>query len=310
MTNIAIKGHITRGEEVIQLLEMLGGKNLEHFNGSDIDAIYYISSEGYINVLYDKYTISNYNCFTLEEFLEKYPYKVEDKVRTIYGRTGIINALIWSKRDNCIKYELEADCDSLYYTNELLLYKEEKTFPSYMDYDIKATKEQETMEEPKELLIGFTKDNEGNWILNTHKDYEIEEVNGKFKLVKKKPVYPKTYKECCDVLGYKNRNNTIQDFLNSCDLYDFELMTRLSMLKLCRDAYWKIAGEEMGLDKPWVPDWTNIEIPKHCILVDLGEIECEEVYRVKCILAFPTKEMRDIFYENFKDLIEECKELL
>ena len=28
------------------------------------------------------------------------------------------------------------------------------------------------------------------------------------------------------------------------------------------------------------------------------------------ILVFPTKEMRDAFYENFKDLIEECKELL
>ena len=28
------------------------------------------------------------------------------------------------------------------------------------------------------------------------------------------------------------------------------------------------------------------------------------------ILAFPTEEMRDAFYENFKDLIEQCKELL
>jgi hypothetical protein len=29
-----------------------------------------------------------------------------------------------------------------------------------------------------------------------------------------------------------------------------------------------------------------------------------------CILAFPTVEMRDTFYENFKELIDECKELL
>jgi hypothetical protein len=28
------------------------------------------------------------------------------------------------------------------------------------------------------------------------------------------------------------------------------------------------------------------------------------------ILAFPTEEMRDEFYENFKYLIEQCKELL
>ena len=28
------------------------------------------------------------------------------------------------------------------------------------------------------------------------------------------------------------------------------------------------------------------------------------------ILSFPTEEMRDEFYNNFKDLIEQCKELL
>ena len=28
------------------------------------------------------------------------------------------------------------------------------------------------------------------------------------------------------------------------------------------------------------------------------------------ILAFPTAEMCDVFYENFKDLINQCKELL
>lgn len=28
------------------------------------------------------------------------------------------------------------------------------------------------------------------------------------------------------------------------------------------------------------------------------------------ILIFPTEEIRDIFYENFQDKIEECKELL
>jgi hypothetical protein len=28
------------------------------------------------------------------------------------------------------------------------------------------------------------------------------------------------------------------------------------------------------------------------------------------ILVFPTEEMRDAFYENFKDLIEKCKKFL
>ena len=33
-------------------------------------------------------------------------------------------------------------------------------------------------------------------------------------------------------------------------------------------------------------------------------------YTHDCPFAFPTEEMRDAFYENFKDLIEQCKELL
>jgi hypothetical protein len=33
-------------------------------------------------------------------------------------------------------------------------------------------------------------------------------------------------------------------------------------------------------------------------------------YNISSVLEFPTPEMRDAFYENFKDLIEQCKELL
>ena len=36
----------------------------------------------------------------------------------------------------------------------------------------------------------------------------------------------------------------------------------------------------------------------------------DSIVVVDCGLSFPTEEMRDAFYENFKDLIEQCKELL
>ena len=41
-----------------------------------------------------------------------------------------------------------------------------------------------------------------------------------------------------------------------------------------------------------------------------AEIARIETLESNTILAFPTKEMRDAFYENFEDLIENCKELL
>ena len=139
--------------------------------------------------------------------------------------------------------------------------------------------------------------------------FELKIIDGKYYAVRKKPIYPTTYADCCDILGFKNRNKNVQQFLNSCDLYDFELMTKLSMLKVCRDTYWKLAGEQMGLGKPWEPDW-NESKPKYTIAVIENKLVKHYALTQHCILAFPTEEMRDAFYENFKEIIEQCKELL
>ena len=48
---------------------------------------------------------------------------------------------------------------------------------------------------------------------------------------------------------------------------------------------------------------------RFCIFVHKGNIICDTPAQ-DCILTFPTEEMRDAFYENFKSEIELCKELL
>ena len=78
---------------------------------------------------------------------------------------------------------------------------------------------------------------------------------------------------------------------------------------VCRDAYWKIAGEQMGLGKPWEPDFSD-DSPKYNIFKYENEITLSDNNWSNRILAFPTIEMRDAFHDNFKDLIEQCKELL
>ena len=142
--------------------------------------------------------------------------------------------------------------------------------------------------------------------LKLHDDkYDIIVENGNIYAVKKKLVYPQNYNECCEILGFKNRNKTEQQFLNSCDLYDFELMTKLSMLKVCRDAYWKIVGD-------WKPNYTNTlsNDVKYVIEVDKGILTKSTCADINKILVFPTSEMRDAFLENFRGLIEECKEFI
>ena len=117
-----------------------------------------------------------------------------------------------------------------------------------------------------------------------------------------KKEYPKTYEACCKVLG-------IDALGHNVDGYKWEILSTFQNLIICRDAYWKIAGKEMGLNGPWKPDWNNIS-DKYCIYFVSGDIWSKECQTRQCPFAFPTEEMRDTFYENFKELIEFIKEFL
>ena len=120
-------------------------------------------------------------------------------------------------------------------------------------------------------------------------------------LEKKERTYPKTYEECCKVLDWNHRD---YDRVG----YESELLCKFQVLLLCRDAYWKIAGEEMGLEKPW--ENNDCEIV-YGICRDRGNIvKRDDYFGATHTFEFPIREMRDAFYENFKDLIKICKELL
>lgn len=153
------------------------------------------------------------------------------------------------------------------------------------------------------LRMGYkwykTADKEYTWLIKNLTSIE-----------KKKKQYPKTYEECCEIVKV-GKEHTLEGATIRIN-YKIALLESFQKLLICRDAYWKLYGEEMGLGKglPWVPDWMCID-PIYVILYQYHAICKAEVNGgTSCILAFPTKEMRDTFYENFKELIEICKELL
>ena len=167
-------------------------------------------------------------------------------------------------------------------------------------------------EHPKtEEEIGLVDNLSSRWVneFELPEGYIFKDENGnvinanKIVLEKKKKEYPKTYCECKDILGLWDIDDTERGF------YKTDLIDKLQMLLICRDAYWKITGDEMGLGKPWSPDLTD-KVNKHCIeFRDCGVCKVTYSYTSR-IFAFPTKEIRDAFYENFKELIEFVKELL
>lgn len=167
-------------------------------------------------------------------------------------------------------------------------------------------------------------DSEGNetseW--NLPEGYQFVDENGnvinatKIVLEKKKKEYPKRYEECCYVLRFENTEMVFEDDYRDINPPKEQwkrlgLMNQFYQLLICRDAYWKIAGEEMGLGKPWESVYKSLEDNHYFTICTFNsKIECSATAHRNTILAFPTEEIRDAFYENFKELIESVKELL
>ena len=284
MANLAIKGHNERGKEVIEILEMLGGKisnECGYEDGFDSHYAYFIDTnensfiDGFL--LGDKNS-TEFSIFTLEEFLEKYPYKVGDKA-IAFGSNCVIIGAVWDESINEVVYRIRID-ETEYTTTKL-------------SSQLQPYKEQETME--YQIKINIPKGYEFAGIDDDNQQVVFEKIEYQ---------YPKTYEECCVVLG--------TDCENLCLGYAEDLLDKLQSLLICRNAYWKIAGLQMGLGKPWEPDWKESDGGhRYCIINRSNNIIfVHEWLGENYILSFPTEEMRDAFFENFGHLIELCKELL
>ena len=271
-----------------------------------------------INKVYDDYTYGEDDFNKGEDFNEEndedsYVYSLcKIKIGSIVFTKNIgwvkITEIFWDALsrefcfkglgllDNC-KYDMIRNCDL---NGEMVFDNTEELFL------LKNT----NMDKQLELSIKGheTNDSWAKWDLPD--GYEFQDKDGNvintntIKLVKKQPKYPKTFIE---VLNFWHPDRQIEDDYQR--YYKKDLIEKFQNLLYARDAYWKIAGEEMGLGKSWEPDWTKSDY-KFCIINMKNKIVCDDSYYISKFLAFPTAEMRDAFYTNFKDLIEDCKEFL
>jgi hypothetical protein len=291
MKNLAIKGHAIRGNEVIALLGMLGGVNTHNLYGGKNYAYYTIDSDGEIKGGIYVFGDEDLLTFTLEEFLAKYPYKVGDKVNYVkyndgYPSVYTIQRMRWTGRT--VEYLLDSNGFTAL-AKDLQPYKEEA-----MKKEISGAIIDRFI-----CLEGYDfYDDKGNII-------DTKEITMK----KKKTQYPKTYKKCCEVLGmqynlYLSLSSQNIDGEVEEKSYGYKIgsqMNSLYELLVCRDAYWKMAGD-------WEPSDCQIVygIRRSC-----GKFEkVDDLFGGEMVLEFPSREMRDAFYENFKELIEVCKELI
>lgn len=326
---LAIKGHATRGEEIIEILEMLGGENKYNIVTLEENLLYTIrTGDNAIIATYPNNSISS--IFTLEEFLEKYPYKVGDKVSAFGNKWAVINA-VWDGSIDEVVYTISS------YTSEYITTKLSNQLQPYEEVAIylnkktnKRTEEIVQVIKSAKEIMGEGKYSELRMPLDDYdklatevtidggkitppKNHLIGKItkvdNGMLvEFVKQNQQYPKSYGMCCMVLGLDDFTIKLQ--LHCAKHGEGELYRKFIELKRCRDAYWKIAGEEMRLGAPWEPYWNNDNQFKYIISCRRDKIIKDTNTAKNSILAFPTEKIRDAFYENFKDLIEECKDFL
>ena len=151
-------------------------------------------------------------------------------------------------------------------------------------------------------------------------EFDRIDVNGNIVLKEKKKELPKTWLECLRIIDHAEYIKEdseidichIDDFSYKDGLYDYngrnmlprglgKPMLALCQLLVCRNAWWKQLG--------WKPDWKDNDI-KYCIGFYKNEIARHQSAFANYILAFPSPEVRDQFFDTFRDLIEEAKELL
>ena len=144
--------------------------------------------------------------------------------------------------------------------------------------------------------------------------WEIDKVTGNKIILKEgKKELPKTWEECCELLGegeYINNESIICNYIPHCGASKAnenilptglgKPMLALCKLLVCREVY----------RQGWKPDWTNANQNKHCIINDLNKIKPSINAIFNKVLSFQLAKIRNKFLENFKDLIEEAKELI
>lgn len=128
-----------------------------------------------------------------------------------------------------------------------------------------------------------------------------------------KPQLPKTWEECCELLGegeYINNESIICNYIPHCatskaneNILPTDLgkpMLALCQLLVCREVY----------RQGWKPNWSDYKTKKWVIEYINDNIASMAYMQTSKVLSFQSKEIRDQFLENFRDLIEEAGDLI
>ena len=119
MSILTIRGHLDYGDEVIKILEMLGGINKFKTSAFKGDKFFFINTKRgnsieKVKSMWEDCEYNKYDIYTLEKFLEKFPFKLNDEVLiNNLNAKGIIIKMKWVDDEvvyTCISNNIEYIC--------------------------------------------------------------------------------------------------------------------------------------------------------------------------------------------------------
>ena len=296
MVKIAIKGHASRGKEIIQILESLGGKNTDGLEGT-YATFYYIDDENEICDDHKDKFPPTYKLYTLDEFEKEFPYKVGDKVKHSYSPSciGTVANIIF---DDYIPYRVNIE-GKIYTcaTMNLKPYKEMK----------------------EERNITLTLDKAKEWY---NKGGELKEIALQAFSEKEltKVDLPKTWEEFCDKYSKINDKEYFINADSNIEQVNDVIPTHCRLMnsdrnicpsKKSAEAHLAMIQLEQLRDcwrQGWEPIWDCSE--KWCIRLWGNGLTIGTTKNISRFLTFPTKEMAEEFLKCFRDLIEKAGDLI
>lgn len=285
---IAIQGHPTRGKEVIQILESLGGINKWNHAGECVNYTYYID---HCNNIYS-FGISGYHgdrkIYTLEEFEKEFPFKIGDKVKHITS-VGTIKEYCYIDNEPTYKVKsIELGIIATIPVKILEPYKEMEKRNIILTLD-KAKEWYKKGGELKEIALQAFTEKELTKIGLPKTWEEFRENN------------PVKVGECWlaqqDIIhqASDSSNRTFKNWIPSKKSAEAHLaLIQLEQLRDC----WR---------QGWKPEYhTTSYAIKRCN----DEIHIIQAYSVSAFLSFPTQKMAEDFLVYFRDLIEKAGDLI
>ena len=285
---VAIKGHLTRGKEVIQILESLGGKNDCLLRGNDESSYYYIDTNYNKGIRCHDIDYAN-SCtkYTLEAFEQKFPFKIGDKVTILTD----------------IPYKIVA----LEYYMGKLSYK----LDNGLNYNPKVLTPYKEIKEERNTTLTLDKAKE--WY---NKGGELKEIALQAFSEKELNPFPRSWEEFCRNNPIKTSGAIIcsESTIVACDYpgtRDSDCNREICPSKKSAEAHLAMIRLEQLRNcwwNSWEPEYNYGT--KYIIKWDKDDLIVAASGRIRAFLIFPTREMAEEFLKCFRDLIEKAGDLI